>query len=227
MTTRPKLLLQEEVTLLALRDEKGTIAAGAAFPYVLGGAVLAELLLQERIEIEKVRKKQFVKVIDPAPVGDPVTDECLMKLRGAKRRATVQTWVPRLSGVKRLKHRVAEELCRRRILRADEDKVLVIFTRKIYPEIDPKPERALIERLQKAIFTDTRRVDARTAVLISLAHNGEVLKNVFDKRRLQKRKDRIEQISNGEVIGKVATEVMQAVQAAVLVACIIPAVTSS
>jgi len=213
--------------LLALRDRKGTIAAGAAFPYVLGGAILAELLLEKRIEIEVVKKKQFVNVINPEPAGDPVIDEVLLKLREAKRRATVKTWVPRLSRVKRLKHRVAEELCRRRILRADEDKVLVIFTRKIYPEINPKPERALVERLGKAIFTDTRNVDARTAVLVSLAHNGEVLKNVFDKRRLKRRKDRIEKISNGEVIGPVAKEVMQAVQAAVLVACILPAVTSA
>jgi hypothetical protein len=216
--------------LLALRDDAGTIAAGAAFPYVLGGAILAELLLLKRLEVRETGKrwrKPLVEVVDPAPVGDPIVDECLQKFRDAKRRANVKTWVERLARVKRLRHRVAEELCRRHILRADEEKILLVFTRKIYPEIDRAPERALVERLRRAIFADTREVDPRTAVLVSLAHNADVLKNVFDKKRLKSRKVRIEKIANGELIGKAATEIMQAVQAAILVTCILPAVTTT
>jgi hypothetical protein len=141
--------------------------------------------------------------------------------------ASIGTWVSRFAGVKRLQHRVAGQLCKRGILRADEDKVLLIFTRKIYPEVNPKPERELIERLRKAIFTDARDLDPRTVVLVSLANSADVLKVVFDKKELKKRKERIEEIGRGDVLGEAAKEAIQAAQAAVMMAAIIPAVTAA
>jgi len=216
------LFLHEEILLLALRDEEGTIASGTMYQYAIGAAVLAELLLSKRIEVEQSGRKKLVNLVSPTPLGEPLIDECLEKVSSAKRRAVLQTWVSRFSGVKNLKHRVARQLCRRGILRADEDKVLLIFTRKIYPEVNPEPETELIERLRTAIFTDTEDIDPRTVVLLSLANSTGLLKVVFDKKELKGRKARIKQIVNGEIMGKAATEAIQAMQAAVMVACIMP-----
>lgn len=63
------LFLHEEVMLLALKDEEGTIGS-AMYNYAIGGAVLAELLLNKRISIEKSKKKKFVNVINTEPLGD-------------------------------------------------------------------------------------------------------------------------------------------------------------
>jgi hypothetical protein len=126
--------------------------------------------------------------------------------------------------LKKLKHRVAGQLVQRGILRADQDKVLLVFNRKVYPELDPRPEREVIERLRKAIFGDARDVDPRTTVLVSLADKAGVLKNAFDKADLKRRKERIKQIGAGNVTAAAAQEVIEAVQAAVLVAVIMPAV---
>jgi hypothetical protein len=104
---------------------------------------------------------------------------------------------------------------------------LLLFTRKIYPELNPVPERRLIERLRQAIFTDGRDIDPRTVVLVSLADSTGLLKVVFDKKKLKGRKDRIKEISNGEITGKAAKEAIQAMQAAVMVACIMPAVMTA
>jgi len=216
------LFLHEEILLLALRDEEGTIASGTMYQYAIGAALLAELLLSKRIEVEQSGRKKLVNLVSPTPLGEPLIDECLEKVSSAKRRAVLQTWVSRFSGVKNLKHRVARQLCRRGILRADEDKVLLIFTRKIYPEVNPEPETELIERLRTAIFTDTEDIDPRTVVLLSLANSTGLLKVVFDKKELKGRKARIKQIVNGEIMGKAATEAIQAMQAAVMVACIMP-----
>ena len=149
------LFLHEEILLLALRDEEGTIASGTMYQYAIGAAMLAELLLNRRIAVDESSKRKLVDLVSSTPLGEPLVDECLEKISSAKRRTVLQTWVSRFAGVKSLKHRVAQELCRRGILRADEDKVLLIFTRKIYPEVNPEPERKLIERLRRAIFTDT------------------------------------------------------------------------
>ena len=213
------LYLQEEIMLLTLRDKEGTIASGTNYRYAIGGAVLAELLLRNRVTVdEEKRKKRFLRLVDSTPLGDPVIDECIQKVKTAKRRAQLQAWVSRFAGVKNAKHRVAEKLCRRGILRADEDKVLMIFSRKIYPEIDPEPEREIIDRLSDAIFTDTQDVDPRTVVLLSLAKSADILKVNFDKKKLKTRKKRIEQVVNGEMTGKATKDAIAAMQAAVMVA---------
>jgi hypothetical protein len=59
---------------------------------------------------------------------------------------------------------------------------------------------------------------------VSLADKAGVLKNAFDKRDLKRRKERIKQIGAGNVTAAAAQEVIEAVQAAVLVAVIMPAV---
>ncbi len=221
------LFLHEEIMLLALRDEEGTIASGTMYQYAIGAALLAELLLSKHIEVEQSGKRKLVNLVSPTPLGEPLIDECLEKVISAKRRAVLQTWVSRFAGVKNLKHRVAQQLCRRGILRADEDKVLLIFTRKIYTEVNPGPERELIGRLRYAIFTDTRDIDPRTVVLLSLANSTGLLKVVFDKKKLKGRKARLEEIINGEITGKAAKEAIQAMQAAVMVCCIMPAIMTT
>jgi hypothetical protein len=222
-----RLSLHEEILLLALRDKEGTVAGGTYYSYALGGALLAELLLQRRIKIDESGRKKLVVVASSKPVGDPLLDECLEKVKTAKRRGSVQTWVGRFAGLKRLKHRVALGLCERGILKADEDTVLRIFKRKTYPEVDPEPERVLIKRLRQAIFTYTRELDPRTVVLVALAHSAGILKVVFDKKKLKGRKKRLEQIARGDVVGEATREVIQAMQAAVVVAAVVPAVVAT
>ena len=139
MPKNRSLFLHEEIMLLALHDDKGTVSSGN-YPYAIGGAVLADLLLSGRLRVDEKGKK-IVGLRSDRPLGDPVVDECLAKVAEAKRRATVETWVSRFAGLRDLKHQVAQGLCKHGILRADEDKVMWIFTRKIYPEVDPRPER--------------------------------------------------------------------------------------
>ena len=221
------LFLHEEILLLALRDKEGTIASGTMYQYAIGAALLAELLLSKRIEVEQSGRRKLVNSIISTPLGDPLIDECLEKIINAKRRAVLQTWVSRFAGIKNLKNRVAQQLCRRGILKADEDKVLLIFTRKIYPEVNPEPEKELIERLRYAVLTDADDIDPRTIVLLSLANSTGLLKMSFNKKELKERKVRIKQIVNGEITGKAATEAIQAMQTAVMVACIIPALITT
>ena len=94
--------------------------------------------------------------------------------------------------------------------------MLLIFKRKVYPELDPGPERALVERLRDAIFSEMEELDPRTTILVALADKAGVLKNVFDKKELKARKKRIEMIGEGEMAAAAVKEVVQATQAAVM-----------
>jgi Fe-S-cluster formation regulator IscX/YfhJ len=82
----------------------------------------------------------------------------------------------------------------------------------------------MIKRLKEAIFTETEDIDPRTVVLVSLADSTGLLKVIFDKKELKAHKKRIEQVVNGDVSGKATKEAIEAMQAAVLVACIMPAI---
>jgi Golgi phosphoprotein 3 len=219
------LFLYEEIMLLVLRDEQGTVATG--FPeQVVAGAILAELLLDGRISVEDTRKK-LVDLKSSKPTGEPILDECLERIAASKRRASLKIWVQRMADTKNLRHNVARQLCDRGILRADEDKVLFLFTRKIYPEVNPLPERKLINRMREAIFSDHSNIDPRTIMLISLANGSELLRDTFGAKDVKARKKRIEQIANGELAGKATNEVIAACQTAVMIATMMPVMVST
>jgi len=212
------LLLHQEVLLLALKDDEGTPEFGVSYSYAVAGAILAELFLNERVALVQPKKRELLEMVSATPLGDPVLDNALEKIRTAKRRATPATWVPRFGNSQQLRHDVAAGLVNRGILKADEGKILWIFKRRIYPEIDPGPERRIIARLEEAIFTDTPDVEPRTAILISLANATGLLKPIFDRKRLKARKDRMEQLTSGEFAGAAAQAAVQAASAAAMAA---------
>lgn len=217
MALQPSLFLHEEILLLALHDEKGTIGFGSTYAYAVGGAILAELLVRGRIEMTGTGKKRYVQLLDPTPIGEPLLDESLSRIAAAKRRGTLATWVSRFAGSRQLQHRLADGLCRRGILRAEEKEVLLFFKRRIYPALDPKPEQEVIDRLEEAIFT-AAAVDPRTTVLLSLANSAQLLPLVFDKKALKARRERIEALATHEELGSAVQGAIEAVQVAMMVA---------
>ena len=78
--------------------------------------------------------------------------------------------------------------------------------------------------LEQAIFTEEQEIDPRTAVLLSLVKNAEFLNHLFNKKKIKVRKQRIEQVINGELTGKATQAAIQAMRAAIMVATIVPAI---
>ena len=214
----PDLYLHEQVLLLALRDERGTVESRAGmYSLALGGAIFSELLLAGCVSVGEDKKK-MVDVVQPRRFDEPLLDDCLKLVGNAKRRRSASGWVSGFAHVKRLRHRVAQQLCRKGILKDSEEKVLLLFTRKVYPTVDPAPERRLTQALHRAIFQDSKSVNSRTAILVALAHNTGLLNAVFERSDLKRRKKRLEQISDGSLIGGAAKAAVQAAQAAAMAA---------
>jgi hypothetical protein len=224
LRSRNQLLLSEEILLLALREDKGSFHSRAYQP-AIAAALLAELVLEGRVAISN-DKKAIVEVARERPIGDPLLDEVLTRIVTAKRKASAKDWVTRINATPRLSQRVAAGLCRRGILRENEERILVIFRRRLYPEVDPVPERKLIERLQRVIFSDGREVDPRTALLVALASGADLLSIPFPRRDLKRRKARIAALAGGEPCGRAAREVIASAQAAVAAAAAVTAASS-
>jgi golgi phosphoprotein 3 len=206
MTAHSPLHFYEQVVLFALRSEEGTSMIGLEH-IAIAGAVLAEWLIDGRISVDQTRK-QLVSLNKTRHTGDPVFDECLGLFAAARKPAPLRTWIARLSRIPRLRHKAAMQLCARGILRADEDKVLWFFTRKIYPQVDPKPRRAMLEKVWSVIDSESAKVDEHLAVLISLAHGAGLLTCVFGRAEVRQRKLRIAAVIDGNTVGKATQQLI-------------------
>lgn len=227
MLEQSKLYIYEEILLLALKDKEGTIFFDVHYPQALAAAIIAELLLIKKIKLEIEGKRKFVKLEDIKPTGDPLLDECLQKIALTKRRTRIENWVPRFANIPRLKHKAAQSLCNKRILKMEEHKVLLLFKHKKYPEIDPRPEKQLIEKLRKAIFGTNKMIDPETVILIAICDRTDILKHLFDKQKLREKRKWIKEITAGNLIGDATKEAIEAMQAAIFVAVIVPAVLAT
>ena len=213
------LTLYEEILLIALDDEKGTTGIESMHKNAMAGAILAELVLAGAVAIDDDKKK-MVTAKTGAGVTDPILVECLELVQAAKKRKKAAQWVMKFANLKDLTKRVARQLVAKGILREDQDKVLGMFRRTIFPERDGGPERDLIERLRHAIFTSSTQVDERTVVIAVLANATSLLPRIFAKKKLKERKQRLQNLAEGRVAAAATKEAIEAMRAAAMVAVI-------
>jgi hypothetical protein len=219
--------LHEQILLLALRDEAGTLERRAGMHgYALAGAILSELLLEGCIAVPDDKKK-VVELVRVKNLHDPVLDESLGLIAAARRRRRASDWVWRFTRLERLRHRVAEQLCRRGVLKDSEATVLLLFKRKVYPTIDPAPERRLVERLRRAIFSDEPSIDPATAIVAALAHSTGLLSVHFERKALKQRKRRLAAVLKGQLVAAATREAVQAAQTAAMVGALVASVAAA
>ena len=216
---RRALYLHEEVLLLALRDREGTLHPSAWVHAAMGGAILAELFATNRIALSddgKQSRSTNVEVLDATPFGEPVLDDCLGKIRDAKTPYSLQHWAGLFGARGDLFPLAAGELCRLGILREDEKKVLFLFSRKVYPELDGRPEEDLITRLRSAIYGSSKGIDERTRMLLAIAEKTGLLYVIFGDKEIKQRKEHIAKICEGDVAGDTTEQAVNAANAALM-----------
>jgi len=217
--------LYEGLVLLALQEETGN-TTGSYLEYTIAAAILAELLLLERIRVNADNKDK-VKVLDSSPTGDTVMDEALQKIADKKRPDTIKNWVSRIAQISKLKHKVAKQLVADRIVKSEDKKVLWIFSYKVYPELNPEPEQQLRTDMRRLVIDNPIEVDPRISLLVALAKSANLLKTMFSKDELKNHRERIDKIAKGEELGALTQEVISAVQAAMMVAVMMPAIMAA
>jgi hypothetical protein len=172
-------------------------------------------------------KKKQVTLVRRTPPGDPLLHDCYEMIAAAKKPKKAAEWVMKFAGIKDLKNRAARQLVDKGVLREDTGTVLKIFKRTIYPEADGGPEQDLRRRMEKAVFTATTELDHRTVVIVALAHAANMLPRILDKKKLKGRKQRLEQLTSGQIAGAATKEAVEAVQAAIMVCAMVPIITAA
>ncbi|MEM8964121.1 MAG: GPP34 family phosphoprotein, partial [Acidobacteriota bacterium] len=149
-----------------------------------------------------------VETLDTAPIGDPLFDAVLAEIADTEKRYKVDDWLRIIWGWPKLAKTIAEPLVHRGILREEQGRILGIFPRTTFPEVDGGVEDRLIARLHDAIFGDGE-VDAWLATLIALARPTSVLDIPFDRKELKARKERLDALVESETLGVAVKRILE------------------
>lgn len=206
--------LAEEFTLLAY-DEDGTpLTDGTHLDNGLGGALLLELALAERVDVVDRR----VVVLDPTPTGDRLVDEALARIAAEEKPRKAGHWVTKFA--KQTRPRVLDQLVADAVLTVEKDRVLGVFPRTRFPApggVVPPGEAEARERMRAAVL-GTGAVHPRTAALCALVAATDLDRKVFaglDRKRVLAR---LKEIGEGAWAAAAVRKSIEEIQAAVLVA---------
>lgn len=214
---RPELTLYEQILLLVLTDREGSLLKATHFRFALAGAILSELLLEGYIELESGSSGQLVTVTRKERTGDPVLDDALREILGATRRTDPERWIERFTEHDELHLRVARQLCRKGVLKEHEGRVRLIFRRTVYVDLDPEVEEEVVGRVRTAVFEDGP-VDARTALVVSLASAGHILRAIFGPEKVLTRVERLRDIMDHAEMDEQIRDAARQAEAAVVTA---------
>jgi hypothetical protein len=211
----------EGLLLLALDDAKGSAGTTPTDPG-LAGALLVDLgragaLLVEGKELHPV---------GGVAVEHPVLARAHAVIAASSKPRTAKSWVGRLPReLKPLTETVAGPLVDRGVLTEQRTKVLGLFPSTRFPEADPGPERQLRARLRDELVAG-RAPDERDALLIGLLEPLGLLTSLVDRKERRVARSRAKEIAEQGVAGSAVSDAVRDIQAAVMVAVVIPAVTA-
>lgn len=219
-------LLAEDLLLLLLDDETGKpLIDSTALPRALAGAVLLELALDGVVrpaaEGEEVRKGRLV-LSDGTPPEDPILAHAVAQIRDSKPLKPERA-IEKID--RRLREAVLQRIVDRGWVHEAKGRLLGIFPTKVWPAVDESHERAIREELRAALV-DGAAPSARVAALVSLLSAVDAAPKVIadgDRRAIKKR---AKEIADGEWAGAAVRRTVEAVNAAIMVAVIIPAATA-
>ena len=187
-----ELNLIDQLTLLALDDEKGTfLADSTSYSYAIAGAVIMELALEERIDLsgEKVVLK------DRNKTGDKIIDTYFEIILQTEKEKKIKSWVERIGNkADKIKRDTIDKLINNRILEKKEDKILWIFSYNKYPTQNPRPENQLRSRLYD-IIVNSHRPELKEMMLLNLIESCSLGKEVFGKEQAKTFKKKLKSIN--------------------------------
>jgi Golgi phosphoprotein 3 len=213
--------LPEELLLLALHDEKGSIIPSATS--VLNGALIGAVLMELGLAGRLNEDHDGALVADPTPTGDEILDEALQRIADADRPRMASYWVGRLAGrMPKLKDRLLEQLVARGVLERRERRILWVFPARSFPLADAAVEQQARDRI-RAVVLDGQTPDQRTAALIGLVRACNLLDEIFAPHERAQANRRVAELTSEEAVtgGVLGSGLEAALMAALLGATIL------
>ena len=189
-----------EEFLLLLRDEDGALSRAPEWlvRYALGGAVLMDLALENRIDTDARR----LFLIDSSPVGDALLDPMLSEIAQASREHDALYWVEHSTHhADEIRETALARLVGNGVLGLSDDRVLRIFGTRHYPLANEEAERDLIRRIRETLLSDAIP-DPRDIVIVTLADGCGLIGHILSAEEMAGAAERIELVRKLELIGR-------------------------
>jgi hypothetical protein len=211
------VLIAEDLLLLLIDDETGkTMLSGDKIDPALGGALLVELALMERIGVtpdsDGWRRRGRVTITSTSPTDDEELDN-LMAVLEQREGAKVKDLIGQMSFkpiTKGLRDRLLQRLAAAGLLSEQRSE---IFRLRRWATIDPGPRDEVRSRLRATLVGGDTPTE-RTVVLIGLLYaTGQLPKVVVDadKKAL---KARAKELSEGDWAARAVKQAIDEVTAA-------------
>jgi len=210
------LCFAEEIFLLALDDREGSIKPlpVSALEYALPGALLTELALLNRIDIDL----QSLRVVNSESTGNALLDDILHQIERKGGAQPVSFWLSFLAGqAKQIQEHVLGQLIAKGILKTEDKKILWVFKTRRYPMIDNREIKEVKTRLRDLILSE-EIPDPREAVLISLAHACRLFDDMFSEEEYARVQPRIKALAKLDLIGQEVTKSIREIAQAMALA---------
>jgi len=212
------LTLPEQLMLLALRDDKGSVlfSASTALPYGLAGAALLELFFGGKI----LQENKKIRVIDKNQIDDPVLDEALSLIGNSSKDRNAKYWVENISSkVKKLKQKIIDKLIQQHILNREGHRILWFFNVDRYPTLNVVPEMEIRNKIRNIVLNGYKATE-REIALLGLMKACSLINEVFgrDERRMAKKKikELIEKQKMSKDVSSAVIDITEEVTAAVV-----------
>jgi hypothetical protein len=211
-------LIAEDLLLLLLDDEKGTMAAASHERPLFGGALLIELALDGVVEVAEktsVWRTAKVQAVPGATAEDPLLAAALAEV--AEKPRSAQDLTSRIG--KGVRDQLLDRLVSRGLVERHETKVLGLFPHTTWPAADLGRERAVRQQLQ-AVLVSGLDPDPRTGALVALLASVDQAHRAVDRGALSSRevRKRAKQVSEGAWAAEAVRDAVNATQAAMIAA---------
>ncbi|MYE15709.1 MAG: GPP34 family phosphoprotein [Gemmatimonadetes bacterium] len=198
------LRFAEEIMLLLLDDEEGRFlrVPDWSMRYALGGAVLMDLALEDRIDTDLEK----LILVDSTPLGEDLLDPVLAEIAGEEGTHNARFWVERTAGHSdAIREAAVTRLVERGILERREDRFLWVFRSRRYPVVDGTAEQEVKLRIMELLFSEMIPTP-RDVVIICLADACGIFAELLSRRELQHVMPRIQFLRRMDLIGRAVTD---------------------
>ena len=199
MSTLTSLTLAEELLLVALDDERGTLLPLPPFSMEVASAaaLVMDLALLGRIDTDE----QSLTVLSAAPTGDALLDDVLAQISADPTTRSTADWLNRLATGNETRDRIIAALVQRGVLQSVEKRLLWVFKTRVYPPTSGIEEREVKSRVM-TLLNNEEIPDPRDSLLVGLLHATKLLEALLSRSERHRLTARIDQIVDFEELNR-------------------------
>lgn len=203
------LTLTEELLLLAIHDEKGTIifASTGSIPYGLGATLLLDLAEKKAIELIDNQINLIEKPINTPNFLNLAFE--ILNLRSQSmsfKDAILELGI----NYNKIKDEILNNLVLNGILKRQSQKIMFLIKFSKYPTLDPAEELKTRDQIHKAVLMSVKPND-RLHTLICLVEVCNLIEEVFPKNQRAMAKKNIKIMMQDENYSNIVREIVMEV----------------